>query len=59
MFSGVAWLAIYIAISTSLVGTKVAVKVKTTVIVLIITFCIFDRSLKNVPSVATPTTAKI
>ena len=59
MFSGVAWLAIYIAISTSLVGNNVAPKVKTKVTVLITTFCTFDRSLKNVPSVATPTTAKI
>lgn len=57
MFSGVAWLAIYIAISTSLVGNNVPAKVKTKVTVPIAIFCIFERYLNNELSDTTPSNA--
>lgn len=57
MFSDVAWLAMYIAISISLVGNKIPAKVKTKVTVLIAIFCTFDRYLNNELSVTTPSNA--
>ena len=57
MFSGVAWLAIYIAISTSLVGNKVPAKVKTKVTAPIAILCTFERYLNNELSATTPSNA--